>query len=77
MSFGRVEADLEVGAAVEDVKRLVSVDVIMRTRLEAELAVFLDDLKGLVGVGARDFDDDLVGLSIGFAFTPGRSACPC
>ena len=56
--------DLKVSAAVEHVECLISLDVIVRPRLEAGLAVLLHHLEGLIGVRAGDLDDHLVRLGI-------------
>lgn len=60
--------DLKIGTAVEHVKRLIGLDVIMRAGLKARLAILLDHFERLVSVLARDFDDDFIGFCVDVAF---------
>src|SRR6185437_15978982 len=74
-SFGAVKdfvANLELRAAIENVKCLVRLDVIMRARLEAGLAVFFHHLERLVGVAAGNLHDHFVGLGVDVAFARRR-----
>src|SRR6185437_14125135 len=57
-------ADLKLGVALEDVKGLVCLDVVVSARLKAWLAVLFDDFKSLIGIVAGDLDDHLVSLRI-------------
>ncbi len=51
-------AYLKIRAAIEYVKGLKRLDVIMRARLEAWLAILLNDFKSLIGVCPGYLDDD-------------------
>ena len=57
-------ADLEIRAAVENVKRFVCLDVIVRARLKSRFAILFHDLERLCGVVAGNFHDDFVGLGV-------------
>src|SRR5262245_61957609 len=64
LSMEQFVADLKIRTALENVKCLVCLDVVMRARLKSRLAILFHHFERLASVTASDFDNDLVGLGV-------------